>query len=420
MNKQKFWYSQKTFEDYLKTNQNTKEYFIVEEYNKKHFKILEYQNEEMFINDLLTKKKCYYNVFYKPKRHLYLDIDHNLNHKLNNQAIFFIGKEMIRLLTNFYNTHKSTSIHRKKTLQLKDFYIFNSSRNIEHKSFTFKLSLHIYSPRIIYETHCILQTHIKTLKKFMKELNEDFTSSSNMYNIALKAFQSIDLDVYRKIQYFRTYNCCKYNEPNSIKKTLYPTTTLSINNIMKIMNVDKINLDDICIHFESLSNKITNNLCILNNKQRTILPSKKNKTPTNSSLKTNSYVYDYAFSGKQNKIKWKEKRIYDNNECIDISYNCINLNIEYPRLFLSLKNFPNDEIEKLNLILKTSNIKIKDKHQILFTNWQKGKKPTIEYLIYFNKNNVNHHNHTPLFIKKNANTSKFAIYCDDCKRYFDL
>lgn len=420
MNKKKFWYSQKIFDDYLKTNQNIKEYFIVEEYDKKHFKILQYQSEEMFINDLLTKKRCYYNIFYKHKRHLYLDIDHYLNHKLNHQAIFFIGKEISRLLTNFYNTHQSTSKYRKKTLQLNDFYVFNSSRSIEHELYTFKLSLHVYNPRIIYENCSILKDHVKTLKKYMNDLNADFTSGSNVYNPALKTFQSIDLGVYEEIQYFRTYNCCKYNEPNSIKKTLYPETTLSISKIMNIMNADKTNLNDICIHFDSPTTKITNNLCTLDNKQMTLLPSKKNKTSTNSSLKTNRYGYDYTFTGKQNNIKWEEKRIYKNNKCTDISYNCINLNIKYPRLFLSLKNFPNDEIEKLNLILKTSNIKIKDKYQILFTNWEKGKKSTIEYLIYFNKKNVSHHNHTPLFIKKNANTSKFAIYCNDCKCYFDL
>ena len=46
---------------------------------------------------------------------------------------------------------------------------------------------------------------------------------------------------------------------------------------MKIMNADKNNLDDVCMHVESLTTKVTNNLCTLDAQEVTLLPSKKKK-----------------------------------------------------------------------------------------------------------------------------------------------
>ena len=422
------WLYQNTFKQYLEENKNIKSYFIVEEYETKKFKIIEYQNQKSLIYDLQHKNKCYYNIFYQPSRHLYLDFDHYLKYDLNKNDIYSIGKEIVRLLTNFYNIHNSNTASRIKALDLKDFYVFDSSRHIKYKEYNFKLSLHVYSYRIFYENVHLLKHHIEIMKQFITETLNNFTPSCNIINIAFNSFKQIDHSIYKDIQYLRTYNCCKYNEPTSKKKKLYPKTEISFNEIIKIMNVDRNDLKDISIHFKSLSNNI-NFKTTIQHKQITHLPFNNNKllvSSTSSSSMTRLYKYEYIFSAKANELQWKEDRIYQNNKIISISYNCINADIQYPRLFLNLTNFPLQEIKTLNLKLKKSNIKIKNTFNILFTNWVTGKKNNIEYIIYFNKNNVTLHNHSPLFIKKHFNTTKnkykklFSIYCQDCGKFFDL
>ena len=428
--KKQHWLYQNNFKQYLETNKTTELHFIVEEYERKKFRIQQYPNEKSLINDLVSRNKCYYNIFYQPSRHLYLDFDYYLEKDLQKNEIYLIAKEIIRLLTNFYNIHKSVSTYRKKPLHLKDFYVFDSSRHIQHKQFNFKLSLHIYNYRIIYEDITSINCHITTLQQFIMEIVEDFRSSSNIFNLALNAFQHIDHSIYKSIQYLRAYNCCKFNEPNSKKKILYPKTEISINEIMKITNVDKNDLSDICVHFKSLTTNNNFNTIQEQHITRFTINDKKLSTFSSSSSSSSSmnnlYLYEYVMSANNNELEWKENRTYQNNKIISITYNCINLDIKYPRLFLNLTNFPLHEIKTLNLKLTNSNIKIKDTFKILFTNWEKGKSPDIEYIVYFNKNNVTLHNHIPLFIKKhskkiiNKDKKSFSIYCKTCHKFFDL
>ena len=425
MNKHQTWYYHETFKQYLTETKNDESHFIVEEYKTGKFKILLYPNQQSINNDLLKKNKSYYNIFYKPRRHLYLDFDHYLKYELNKNTIYLIGKEIIRLLTNFYNIHETNSTFRKKTLQLHDFYAFNSSRCIQYEQYTYKLSLHVYSDRIIYEHVSLLESHIKILQRFINDLIEDFTPKSNIFNLALNSFNNIDLSVYRDIQYLRAYNCYKYNEPTSRKTLLYPKNKISIEKINKILNVDKNNLEDVSIYLKSLPS--SNYFNRMQDKQITRLPLNNNKLSTTSSITSpNVTAYHYTFESEHNQLKWKEKRIYKDAKLISLTYTSINVDIEYPRLFQNLKDFPLDEIIKLNVKLSNPNIKIKDTYKILFTNWEQGKKPNIEYIIYFNKKNITLHQHPPLFIKKhldktrNKNNKSFSIYCDHCNKFFDL
>ena len=119
------------------------------------------------------------------------------------------------------------------------------------------------------------------------------------------------------------------------------------------MNVDRNDLTDISVHFKSLPNN-NNFKTIMNYKNITHLSLNDNKsliTPSSSSMQHLSKC-DYIYSAKENELKWKESRIYQNNKLKSISYNCINADIQYPRLFLNLTNFPLEEIKTLNLKLK--------------------------------------------------------------------
>ena len=203
-----YWLYQNSFKQYLVKNKNIKSHFIVEECETKKFKIIKYPNQQTLINDLQHKNKCYYNIFYQPSRHLYLDFDHYLKYPLNKNEIYSIGKEIVRLLTNFYNIHDSNSTYRIKTLHLQDFYVFDSSRSIKYKQYNFKLSLHVYSYRIFYENVHLLKHHIKIIKKFVTETLNNFTPTFNVINLAFNSFNQIDESIYKDIQYLRTYNCC--------------------------------------------------------------------------------------------------------------------------------------------------------------------------------------------------------------------
>ena len=87
------------------------------------------------------------------------------------------------------------------------------------------------------------------------------------------------------------------------------------------------------------------------------------------------------------------------------------------------------EIELISFVIRSNkDITIKNKYTILFTNWNSGTTQYVEYILYFNKNNVIFHNHSPVSLKKYSTSgmnkfqrnNTFSIWCNDCKCYFDL
>jgi len=425
------WYHHGAFKTHLSRNENNS-YYVVEEYGIKKFKILSFKDVAAFVKQLpLPEKhsknitKSYYNIFFNHRRYLYLDFDIYLQHRINHQNVYSIGKEIIRILVNFYNIHKTNEQFRLKELTLTDFYIFDSSRcgkfQQKAKQFAFKISLHIYCCKVVFDNLSLLRNHLSILKQFVHIYRNLFTIPSDILDLAAHSFECIDESVYKDIQYFRCFQCCKYNEPVSIKQLLYPNGGLSYTDIIKIMQVDVVKRDDICIHYKRTSPPLVNMV----RKQRIVsfVPNAKSSTSIQS-----KYLMKYIFAANNNQLQWEEHRIYMDSSMKSIEYFCMNSNIKYPRLFVKLSGLSIKEMEQLDIALQRFDIHIKDTYVSLFTHFKRDIPEEIEYTIYFNEKNVTiHGDHTPSSIKKHSKLGiakygkrLYALYCRNCAQYFDL
>ena len=425
------WYYHETFRKHLSENENDNtSYYVVEEYGIKKFRILKFKDIATFIKQLETKEccktinKCYYNIFFEPRRHLYLDFDIYLQHVIDQKDVKMLGKEVIRILVNFYNMHRSNNKLQSKALTLEHFYIFNSSRSgkfkKKSKQFAFKTSLHIYCSKIVFGTLSLLKNHVSILKKFANNYASLFNFPSDILSLAAHSFECIDESVYKDIQYFRCFQCCKYNEPDSIKKLMYPNDGVTYMDIIKIMQVDKCQKDDIYVEYKSTSSSLVKMI----SKNQVLSKSSSN---INSAASIESkYIINYVFGAINNKLEWRETRVFKDSSIMKIKYSSINSNIEYPRCFIKLSGLSIKQMEDLNTKLKIPDIHIKDTYKSLFTHFKNDIPDEVEYVIYFNEDNIIFHHHTPSCIKKYSKMvyqyqrGLYAIYCKDCRRFYDI
>ena len=203
------WYHHVPFKKHLSRNESNNSYYVVEEYDAKKFKILSFKDVDTFIQQLSINdhsksiNKCYYNIFFHQRRHLYLDFDIYLEHDMNENNIYSFGKEIIRILVNFYNIHTSNDKVNKKSLTLEDFYIFNSSRSgifqKQAKQFAFKMSLHIYCCKIVFDNLLLLKNHLSILKQFAHSYRNHFTFPCEMLDLEVWSFNCIDSLSYKHL-----------------------------------------------------------------------------------------------------------------------------------------------------------------------------------------------------------------------------
>ena len=116
----KEWYTHKSFKEEVQNNADDK-FYIVKEYSHKKFKIMYFKSKESFLQHILENQSithCYYNIFYREQRYLYLDIDMYLDYELDNTNIYSLGVEIIRILTTFYNKYKINARNKKRDVSI--------------------------------------------------------------------------------------------------------------------------------------------------------------------------------------------------------------------------------------------------------------------------------------------------------------
>lgn len=427
------WFYHGPFKKHLSLNPNDNLYYIVEEYDTKKFQIISFKNADNFIRILQGGQngnniiKSYYNIFFNNQRHLYLDFDIYLKYEVNDDAIFVVGKEIVRILVNFYNIHPSCKQFKTKSLTSENFYIFSSSRSVDFKSnskqFRFKISLHIYCCHIIFDNLTLLKNHVSCLKQFVNSHVNLFKFPSDILHLAASAFEFIDESVYKNIQYFRCFQSSKYGDCKSVKRLIYPkhhNGTISYTKMIKIMQVDKPNKNEIHIHYKDTSPSLVE---MIDKDTMVIFENTKYSKISNAS----KYLIYYNFAATNNNLRWKEQRIYKDGSLVSIDYFSTNSCIKYPRLFVKLSGLTIKQIQELDMILKMPDIKIQNTYKSLFTHFKYDISQEIEYYIYFNEDNISFHNHTPSCIKKYSTSGiskyqgqSFSIYCRNCKKWNDI
>lgn len=429
MLKTRQWYTHTSFKKQLDTTKDTP-YYMVEEYNCKKFRIVSFESKNTFISQLVKAEQSnyvqhYYNIFYRKQRYLYLDIDMYLEKQMNKKTIYLISIEIIRILTNFYNKNTQNKSSKIKDVSKNDFYIFSSSRKMERdqKHYSFKLSLHVYCPKIVFDTTLIMQQHLKILQKYVGYYNELF-DFPQPWKLAAQSFDSIDPTVYKAIQYFRCVKCCKYAEGNVSKKHMvYPKKPMSYIKAINLMQVDECNLKDVAIHYKT--NHYLSNIVQMVNKTSHRFYNVQHDTI--NSIRSD-FIIQYEFTAINNDLRWKERRIFRNGELLRTEYETMNANVEHPRVFAKIKGLTLKQIEQLNLKLNKQNIRYKDTYKASYWTAMNKKTSIVEYEIHFEIDNIDYpFPHKPKCIKKYTNEGvrrykkEYAIYCErHCKSWIDI
>ena len=310
----------------------------MKEYNVEKFQILVYENINVFYNQFISDnvfERTYYSIFFHKKRYLYLDIDHYHINKCLSKDPLIVVKHILNALLYIYNAMKN-----KKTITIDNFYVFDSSRSCKQKgTIKYKLSLHIYCPKIIYNAPKDIVNDIMLIKKISTQRLSNLSSKDIHQQFALKALYDIDESIYKDIQYLRLCRCFKKNILTSQKRLIFPTNcTLNVIELIKICQADIIS---------SMQNTLTNKFNVkkptkIHNEYTHLIKKESNYVYKNNKSTSKQCQNKYIFHSTANNLKWEEIRIQN----IITSYHVFNSTIiKYPRCYLNLY-LPIKELEK--------------------------------------------------------------------------
>ena len=417
-------------------NANDQSFLVVEEYDTKAWQILRYEGLNNFVNNW-TYDRSFYSLFYKKQRYMYIDIDHYMPNILDTKDIWQISQEALRILTNFMNLYNSKHTHKQihQNINKGDFYVFCSSRSgsfFRHGIlFPFKLSLHIYNPKIVYDHHDTMKKHMQELKAVISNLHANVYPHDEFLGDSVSIFDSVDTAVYSKIQYLRSFSC-KYGDPSSIKKIIHPYKNIHLKEGISVMQADNI---DISITKITISKKkiVPSIVRLIDSKVISSTFDAHRAVDCVGSFSSHKcLIKGYVFESIRNKLQWNETRTYQGGSLKSIEYECTTYDIKYPRLFATLAGLSCDELTILSIKIHLSSIIfINDTYNYLFTNAvMYDDKHERYYALYFahNVKNLSHCGHALYCLYKNKLSCKnlrrrraeYELYCERCNKFYAL
>ncbi len=419
--------SRRSMQQYIR-QYKLENYFPVA-YERAQFKFLFilFKNASQFINwyhCVCPDDRNFYSVYLHGPRYLYLDVDVEWNSFV---SIEELQSKSYSLIRGFCKILKESIVswhcEELKCIHLEQFVVFNSSRWQENG--TFKASLHIFNPYIIWNDVRYMLKDIRRMKDMLAGSHRmcNTVDSFNFHQIA----SGIDLSVYKTCQLLRMPGSHKYGMPKSRKKLLFglPASTALLPQIL-LNQCDEVG----CRAKNWIA--FLNVNCNVKSKIKKLLPrlnsdvvkcTEVNFTNSNCHicLASHNCIVHYEFMSKRNDLAWKEERC-SSSECRWILYQSPHRIIPYPRCFANLP-MSLKQIEGICIALKTFKVTIHDYFNYVFFSKDIlfGKHSMVLNFTNLSKNTTAICGHHPkrLTCKRESHPffwqdGAYTIQCNDC------